>query len=78
MKNRYLFHTVEEVMDMAKNKKKDKQPTLEDLLKYEIATDLGLSEKVDREGWGGLTAEETGKIGGMVAKRIRGGRAPGR
>lgn len=72
MKIRYLFHTVEEVMDMAKNKKKkDKQPTLEDLLKYEIATDLGLSEKVDREGWGGLTAQETGRIGGMLSSRRR-------
>ena len=71
MKNRYLFHTVEEVMDMAKNKKKDKQPTLEDLLKYEIATDLGLSEKVDREGWGGLTAQETGRIGGMLSSKRR-------
>jgi hypothetical protein len=74
MKTRHLFHTVEEVMNMAKNKgnKRKKEPTLQDLLKYEIATDLGLSEKVDREGWGGLTAQETGRIGGMMSGKKRG------
>ena len=38
-------------------------------LKYEIASELGLSEKVDKLGWGGLTAEETGRIGGIMTKR---------
>ena len=38
-------------------------------LKYEIASELGLSEKVDKLGWGGLTAEETGRIGGILTKR---------
>ena len=38
-------------------------------IKYEIAEELGLSEKVDECGWGGLTAEETGRIGGIMTKR---------
>lgn len=38
-------------------------------LKYEIANELGLSGKVDKEGWGGLTAEETGRIGGIMTRR---------
>lgn len=38
-------------------------------LKYEIASELGLSDKVDKLGWGGLTAEETGRIGGIMTKR---------
>lgn len=38
-------------------------------LKYEIADELGLSGKVDKEGWGGLTAEETGRIGGIMTRR---------
>ncbi|HCW53072.1 MAG TPA: benzoate transporter [Clostridium sp.] len=38
-------------------------------MKYEIAEELGLSEKVKREGWGGLSAEETGRIGGLMTKR---------
>lgn len=40
-------------------------------LKYEIANELGLSDKVDIYGWGGLTAEETGRIGGIMTKRKR-------
>ena len=50
-----------------KNKKdKDK---LEYRLKYEIAEELGLIDKIEEVGWGGLTAKESGKIGGLV--RIR-------
>lgn len=38
-------------------------------IKYEIAEELGLREKVDRLGWSGLTAEETGRIGGIMTNR---------
>lgn len=38
-------------------------------IKYEIAEELGLSEKVAKEGWGGLSAQETGRIGGIMTKR---------
>jgi hypothetical protein len=38
-------------------------------IKYEIADELGLSDKVDKLGWSGLTAEETGRIGGIMTKR---------
>lgn len=53
---------------MKKNKKK-KIETLEDKLKYEIAAELGLLDKIEEEGWGGLTAKETGKIGGLITVR---------
>nr|WP_243141188.1 small, acid-soluble spore protein, alpha/beta type [Alkaliphilus pronyensis] len=36
------------------------------LMKYEIAEELGLIDKVKRLGWGGLTAKETGRIGGLM------------
>lgn len=49
----------------AKNKKK-KIETLEDKWKYEIADQLGLLDKVEQLGWGGLTAKETGRIGGLI------------
>ena len=39
----------------------------EERLKYEVAKELGVYEKVLAQGWGSLTAKETGKIGGMVA-----------
>lgn len=38
-------------------------------LKYEIASELGLSGKVNEGGWGALSAKETGRIGGIMAKR---------
>ena len=38
-------------------------------IKYEIAEELGLSEKVDKYGWSDLTSEETGRIGGIMNKR---------
>ncbi|MTI65190.1 MAG: small, acid-soluble spore protein, alpha/beta type [Firmicutes bacterium] len=54
---------------MAKNKKKKKIETLEDKMKYEIAGELGLLDKVTNEGWGSLTAKETGRIGGIITVR---------
>ncbi|MGB7605009.1 MAG: small, acid-soluble spore protein, alpha/beta type [Lutisporaceae bacterium] len=49
------------------NKKKELKP--EDLMKYEIADELGLGEKLLQVGWGGLTAKETGRIGGIITRK---------
>lgn len=38
-------------------------------MKYEIAEELGLLDKVLQDGWKTLTAKETGRIGGLVTKR---------
>ncbi len=38
-------------------------------LKLEIAEELGLMDKVNESGWKSLTAKESGKIGGLIAKR---------
>jgi small acid-soluble spore protein F (minor alpha/beta-type SASP) len=38
-------------------------------LKYEIAEELGLLDKVLKSGWKSLTAKETGRIGGLVTRR---------
>ncbi|MCI8370960.1 MAG: small, acid-soluble spore protein, alpha/beta type [Lachnospiraceae bacterium] len=54
---------------MAKNKKKLTRLTPEDQLKYEIAEELGLLDQVIDKGWKSLSAKETGRIGGMMAKR---------
>ena len=43
----------------------------EDRLKFEIATELGLADKVIEHGWRSLTSKESGRIGGMVTKRKR-------
>lgn len=41
----------------------------EEILKFEIATELGLSDKVVQGGWRSLTAKESGRIGGLITKR---------
>lgn len=43
----------------------------DDQLKYEIAEELGLLEKVRAEGWKSLSAKETGRIGGLMTKKKR-------
>lgn len=43
----------------------------EEKLKYEIAEELGLLDKVLEDGWKTLSAKETGRIGGLVTKRRR-------
>lgn len=51
------------------NKELTKEEVLREKIKYEIAEELGLKDKVTSLGWGGLTAEETGRIGGIMTKR---------
>ena len=43
----------------------------EEELKYEIAKELGLLDKVMEQGWKALTAKETGRIGGLMTRRRR-------
>lgn len=52
-----------------KKKKKKKVITPDDILKYEIAEELGLLDKIEDQGWGGLTAKESGRIGGIMTSR---------
>lgn len=40
-------------------------------MKLEIAAELGLLAKVKQVGWGGLTAQEAGVIGGVMSQRLR-------
>lgn len=41
----------------------------EEQLKYEIAEELGLLDRVKKEGWKSLSAKETGRIGGLMTRR---------
>ena len=43
----------------------------EEMLKFEIAQELGLGDKVIQEGWRSLTAKESGRIGGLITKKKR-------
>lgn len=55
---------------MARQKKIDLEHMTEKM-KYEIAGELGLLERVLNDGWRSLTAKETGRIGGLVTRRKR-------
>ena len=55
-------------------KKKDQKIDLNNLtpeeqLKLEIAEEIGVFDKIIKSGWRSLSAKESGKIGGMMAKR---------
>lgn len=45
--------------------------TQEEKIKYEIAEELGLLDKVMQEGWRSLSSKETGRIGGLMTKKRR-------
>lgn len=56
--------------------KKEKKIVLSELtdeekLKYEVAEELGLLDKVMTQGWRSLSSKETGRIGGLVTKKRR-------
>ncbi len=42
---------------------------IDEKLKYEVANELGLVDKIKKNGWKSLTAKETGRIGGLMTKR---------
>ena len=43
--------------------------TREERMKYEIARELGLLDRIREVGWAGLTAKETGRIGGLIGQK---------
>jgi small acid-soluble spore protein F (minor alpha/beta-type SASP) len=49
--------------ELTKQEKKDMT------MKYEIAEELGLLDKVRESGWRGLTSRESGRIGGLMGRR---------
>jgi hypothetical protein len=54
-----------------KKKKKNKVLTEKDLLKMEIAREMGIWDQVEKEGWDSLSNAVCGKVGGMMSKRLK-------
>ncbi len=53
-----------------KNKKIDlNNLTSEEALKLEIAAEIGVYDKVIEQGWRSLSAQESGRIGGIMTGR---------
>ena len=48
-----------------------KPVTRQERIKYEIAAQTGLLPRVMEVGWAGLTPAESGRIGGLMARRLR-------
>lgn len=56
---------------------KEKKITIKDIeqmegverMKYEVAAELGLLDRVLENGWKSLSAKETGRIGGLMNSR---------
>lgn len=46
-----------------------KELPLEEQMKYEIAEEIGVVDKVFANGWRSLSAKESGRIGGILANR---------
>ena len=49
-----------------------KKPTTHERSKYLAAKEAGLLERVLEVGWAGLSAKESGKIGGILAHMAQG------
>ena len=43
--------------------------TEEEKMKYEIADELGLLDRIMKDGWKSLSSKETGRIGGILARK---------
>lgn len=54
----------EKKIDLSKLDKDEK-------MKYEVAEELGLLDRVMENGWKSLTSKETGRIGGIVTRKKR-------
>lgn len=65
MKEKAVQKAKKEKRELTEAEKKDLA------MKYEIAEELGLLDKVEKLGWKGLTSRESGRIGGIMGKRKR-------
>ncbi|MGI6684568.1 MAG: small, acid-soluble spore protein, alpha/beta type [Bacillota bacterium] len=63
---------MDEKIKPSKKSRVKKTPEHVEKMKLEIAEELGLLEKVRKSGWAGLSASESGKIGGLLTKKIKG------
>lgn len=59
------------VIDQKQWERKTPEQQESERLKFEITEELGLLEKVEELGWKGLTARETGRIGGRMNQKKR-------
>lgn len=54
-----------------KGKKAKKVLTERDLMKIEIAQELGLWDKIEKDGWESLTNADCGRVGGIMRRKLK-------
>lgn len=60
------------MLEIAKQKpRKNKPLTEKDILKMEIAKEMGIWEQVEKEGWQSLSNATCGRVGGIMKKRLK-------
>ena len=70
MANMFCFHHNRKIPEINPGSSyKSGNLTPEEQTKYEIAQELGILDKVLEGGWKSLSAKETGRIGGMMARK---------
>ena len=58
-----------ETVKRSRKSRMKKRPEDWEQMKVEIAQELGLWDTVQKEGWSGLSAEDSGRLGGVFAAR---------
>ena len=57
---------------MSKKKSQAAEPlSARDMLKMEIAKEMGVWEQVEKEGWKSMTNATCGRVGGIMRKRLQ-------
>lgn len=53
---------------MARNRKRDRLLPRQvlDHFKYEVASELGLTQEINEEGWGNMSSRNCGRVGGRI------------
>ncbi len=60
------------MLEIAKQRTKQNKPLTEkDILKMEIAKEMGIWDQVEKEGWQSLSNATCGKVGGIMKQRLK-------
>ncbi len=62
-------------MPHKKSKPNKKGITNQEILKMEVAKELGLWEQIEKEGWQSLSNAACGRVGGIMKQRLKEQRA---
>jgi hypothetical protein len=69
-----MIANIKEVINVARsNSNRPVNPAAEnalDNMKFEIASELGIAEKVRSQGWSTMTSADCGRVGGQMVRKM--------